>query len=89
MLFPQTGRAGSRKNAERFVFAIATVISCGSTESGSVTACTIVGGAGKKSAINERIEEIKMQIEKTTSSYDKEQLQKRLAKLGYYAGHTV
>ena len=42
---------------------------------------TIVGGAGKKSAINERIEEIKMQIEKTTSSYDKEQLQKRLAKL--------
>ena len=50
---------------------------------------TIVGGAGKKSAINERIEEIKMQIEKTTSSYDKEQLQKRLAKLGYYAGHTV
>ncbi|QNL98163.1 chaperonin GroEL [Treponema sp. Marseille-Q4132] len=42
---------------------------------------TIVGGAGKKSAINERIEEIKTQIEKTTSSYDKEQLQKRLAKL--------
>ena len=42
---------------------------------------TIVGGVGKKSAINERIEEIKMQIEKTTSSYDKEQLQKRLAKL--------
>lgn len=42
---------------------------------------TIVGGAGKKSAISERIEEIKMQIEKTTSSYDKEQLQKRLAKL--------
>ena len=42
---------------------------------------TIVGGAGKKSAINERSEEIKMQIEKTTSSYDKEQLQKRLAKL--------
>ncbi|MBP3708899.1 MAG: chaperonin GroEL [Treponema sp.] len=42
---------------------------------------TIVGGAGTKKAINERIEEIKTQIDKTTSSYDKEQLQKRLAKL--------
>jgi chaperonin GroL len=42
---------------------------------------TIVGGAGTKKAITERVEEIKTQIEKTTSSYDKEQLQKRLAKL--------
>ena len=42
---------------------------------------TIVGGAGKASAIKERVEEIKTQIEKATSSYDKEQLQKRLAKL--------
>lgn len=42
---------------------------------------TIVGGAGKKSEIKARIEEIKTQIEKTTSTYDKEQLQKRLAKL--------
>jgi chaperonin GroEL len=42
---------------------------------------TIVGGAGAKKAIAERVEEIKTQIEKTTSSYDKEQLQKRLAKL--------
>lgn len=42
---------------------------------------TIVGGAGAKKAISERVEEIKTQIEKTTSSYDKEQLQKRLAKL--------
>lgn len=42
---------------------------------------TIVGGAGTKKAISERVEEIKTQIEKTTSSYDKEQLQKRLAKL--------
>jgi chaperonin GroEL len=42
---------------------------------------TIVGGAGTKKAINERVEEIKTQIDKTTSSYDKEQLQKRLAKL--------
>ncbi|MBQ9630861.1 MAG: chaperonin GroEL, partial [Treponema sp.] len=42
---------------------------------------TIVGGAGKKADIKARIEEIKMQIEKTTYTYDKEQLQKRLAKL--------
>lgn len=42
---------------------------------------TIVGGAGTKKAIGERVSEIKSQIEKTTSSYDKEQLQKRLAKL--------
>lgn len=42
---------------------------------------TIVGGAGDKKAIADRVSEIKMQIEKSTSSYDKEQLQKRLAKL--------
>ncbi len=42
---------------------------------------TIVGGAGKSSAVKARCEEIKTQIEKSTSSYDKEQLQKRLAKL--------
>lgn len=42
---------------------------------------TIVGGAGTKKNISERVSEIKNQIEKTTSSYDKEQLQKRLAKL--------
>ncbi len=42
---------------------------------------TIVGGTGDKKKIADRIEEIKHQIEKSTSSYDKEQLQKRLAKL--------
>ena len=42
---------------------------------------TIVGGAGTKKSITERVGEIKAQIEKTTSTYDKEQLQKRLAKL--------
>ncbi len=42
---------------------------------------TIVGGAGDPKAIKDRVEEIKNAIEKTTSSYDKEQLQKRLAKL--------
>ncbi len=42
---------------------------------------TIVGGEGDKKAISDRVAEIKVQIEKSTSSYDKEQLQKRLAKL--------
>jgi chaperonin GroEL len=42
---------------------------------------TIVNGAGEKSAIQGRINEIKSQIEKTTSDYDREKLQERLAKL--------
>jgi chaperonin GroEL len=42
---------------------------------------TIVEGAGKKEDIKKRIKEIKAQIEKTTSDYDKEKLQERLAKL--------
>ncbi len=41
----------------------------------------IVDGKGKKSAIKARIEQIKSQIETTTSDYDKEKLQERLAKL--------
>ena len=42
---------------------------------------TIVGGKGKKEDIKSRIAEIKNQIEKTTSDYDREKLQERLAKL--------
>ncbi|MFL6305020.1 MAG: chaperonin GroEL [Candidatus Sulfotelmatobacter sp.] len=42
---------------------------------------TIVSGAGKKSDIEARITQIKAQIEETTSDYDKEKLQERLAKL--------
>src|SRR5581483_3451471 len=42
---------------------------------------TIVGGAGKKAAIQGRIKQIKAQIEETTSDYDREKLQERLAKL--------
>jgi chaperonin GroEL len=42
---------------------------------------TIVDGAGKKSDIEGRIAQIKAQIEETTSTYDKEKLQERLAKL--------
>ncbi|MBQ3675644.1 MAG: chaperonin GroEL [Campylobacter sp.] len=42
---------------------------------------TIVNGAGEKKAINARISQIKAQIAETTSDYDKEKLQERLAKL--------
>jgi chaperonin GroEL len=42
---------------------------------------TIVGGSGKSDAIKARINEIKVQIEKTSSDYDREKLQERLAKL--------
>src|SRR5690606_22597611 len=42
---------------------------------------TIVNGAGESDAIQARIGEIKSQIEKTTSDYDREKLQERLAKL--------
>jgi chaperonin GroEL len=42
---------------------------------------TIVDGSGSSDAITARINEIKVQIEKTTSDYDREKLQERLAKL--------
>jgi len=42
---------------------------------------TIINGSGKKSDIEGRVSQIKAQIEETTSDYDKEKLQERLAKL--------
>ena len=42
---------------------------------------TIVGGKGNKAEIDERIKQIKMQLEKSDSEFDKEKLQERLAKL--------
>src|SRR5262245_53500331 len=42
---------------------------------------TIVGGAGKKADIEARVAQIRQQIEDTTSDYDREKLQERLAKL--------
>jgi chaperonin GroEL len=42
---------------------------------------TIVGGKGKKENIESRVKQIKLQIENTTSDYDREKLQERLAKL--------
>jgi len=42
---------------------------------------TIVGGKGKKENIDSRVKQIKIQVDNTTSDYDKEKLQERLAKL--------
>jgi len=42
---------------------------------------TIIDGSGKKGDISARVSQIKMQIEETTSDYDREKLQERLAKL--------
>jgi len=42
---------------------------------------TVVEGAGKKKAIDERCKQIRLQIEKSNSDYDKEKLEERLAKL--------
>ncbi|MFI5390056.1 MAG: chaperonin GroEL [Bacteriovoracales bacterium] len=42
---------------------------------------TIVGGAGDKKAVNNRVAVLRKQIEETTSDYDREKLQERLAKL--------
>jgi hypothetical protein len=49
---------------------------------------TIVGGAGKKADIQARIAQIKAQIEETTSDYDGEKLQERLAKLAGWSTTT-
>ncbi len=42
---------------------------------------TIIGGGGKKADVNSRADSIRAQIERTTSDYDREKLQERLAKL--------
>jgi chaperonin GroEL len=42
---------------------------------------TLIGGAGERQAIDGRMQQIRAQIEKSTSSYDKEKLEERLAKL--------
>jgi chaperonin GroEL len=42
---------------------------------------TIIGGAGERKAIEDRIQQIKREIDKSTSDYDKEKLRERLAKL--------
>lgn len=61
----------------------ATIDMLGSAEKVTLTKenTTIVNGAGKKEAIQERVAQIRKQIEVSTSDYDKEKLQERLAKL--------
>ena len=61
----------------------ATVNDLGTAEKVTVNKdnTTIVNGAGSKDAIANRVNQIKSQIETTTSNYDKEKLQERLAKL--------
>jgi len=61
----------------------ATIEMLGSAEKVTITKenTTIVNGAGAKEQINDRIHQIKNEIANTTSSYDKEKLQERLAKL--------
>ena len=61
----------------------ATLDMCGTCEKVTVSKdnTTIVDGAGEKQLIADRIAQIKNEISKTTSSYDKEKLQERLAKL--------
>ena len=55
---------------------------------------TVIEGAGKKKSVEARIEQINAQMEQTTSTYDKEKLTERKAKLGggiavlYVGGHT-
>ena len=61
----------------------ATIQDLGTAEKVTVNkeTTTIVNGAGNKDAISARVAQIKSQIEKTTSDYDREKLQERLAKL--------
>ena len=61
----------------------ATVDQLGQANKVTVTkdSTTIVDGAGSKEAIQERVDQIKQEIAKSTSDFDKEKLQERLAKL--------
>ena len=73
---------GDRRKAMLEDIAILTGGEVVSEELGrTLESATIVNGAGEKSAIDARIIQIKAQIAETTSDYDKEKLQERLAKL--------
>ncbi len=66
-----------------FTLENATIDMCGTAEKVEIDKdnTTIVNGAGSKQTIEARVNQIKAQIETTTSDYDKEKLQERLAKL--------
>ena len=74
---------GDRRKAMLEDIATATLEMLGTCDKVTVSKdnTTIVNGAGDKQAIQDRIAQIKKEIEVTTSSYDKEKLQERLAKL--------
>ena len=69
----------------------ATLDLCGTCEKATVSKdnTTIVGGAGQKELIADRVAQIKNEIANTKSSYDKEKLQERLAKLAGGEGAVV
>ena len=58
-----------------------TMLGKASTVKVTKESCTIVDGSGDEKAIKDRVNQIKVQIEETTSEFDKEKLQERLAKL--------
>lgn len=66
-----------------FTLENATIDMCGTAEKVEIDKdnTTIVNGAGSKQTIEARVNQIKAQIETTTSDYDREKLQERLAKL--------
>jgi chaperonin GroEL len=59
----------------------ATLEMLGTSEKITIDNTTLVNGAGKSTTIKSRVNQIKAQIETTTSDYDREKLQERLAKL--------
>jgi len=69
----------------------ATIADLGTAEKVTVNKdnTTIVNGAGSSEAIAARVSQIKAQIETTTSNYDKEKLQERLAKLVRWRSRTI
>ena len=74
---------GDRRKEKGLKLEQATIEMLGSADKVTITKdnTTIVNGAGAKENIQERVNQIKAQIKTTTSDYDKEKLQERLAKL--------
>jgi chaperonin GroEL len=78
---PHRGQAGLRGSRGRRSRTSSSTISARPRRSASTRNTTIIEGAGKGADIKGRIEQIKTQIEGTTSDYDREKLEERLAKL--------
>ena len=90
---PPQGHAGRHRHADRRATPSSRTSACtldsvklsdlGTAKKVIITSddTTIIGGAGDKTAIDGRAEQIRKEIETTTSDYDREKLQERLAKL--------